>query len=63
MNMNDISDLASSDRKDHSLDLLERGIVTATNTVISLLGMELLSIRQTKVVTTIETWLRCAEFF
>lgn len=58
--MNDISSLANMDQ---SLSILEKGIVTATNTVISFLGLELLSIRQTKVVTTIETWLRCFEFF
>ena len=45
------------------MDILERGIVSATNTVISLLGLDLLGIRTTKVITTIETWLRCAEFF
>jgi hypothetical protein len=46
---------------DDYLDMLERGIVTGSSTVISLLGLDLLGIRQLKIVTTLETWLRCGE--
>jgi len=46
---------------DHSMDMLDRGIVTGTSTVISLLGIDLLAIRQVKIVTSIETWLCCSE--
>ena len=56
--MNDIEQLSSID---HSRDLLERGIVNASSTVISLLGLDLIGIRQLKIVTTLETWLNCGE--
>jgi hypothetical protein len=46
---------------DDSLSVLDRGIVTGTSTVISLLGLDLLAIRQIKVVTTIDTWLHYSE--
>jgi hypothetical protein len=57
--MNDIQELSGMDR---SKDLLDRGIVNASSTVVSLLGLDLIGIRQLKVVTTLDTWLNCAEF-
>lgn len=56
--MNDIDKLSNMD---HSIDLLEKGIVNASSTVISLLGLDLIGIRQIKIITTLETWLNCAE--
>ncbi|TCL75074.1 hypothetical protein EDC14_10034 [Hydrogenispora ethanolica] len=56
--MNDIQEMAMH----HPIDLLDRGVVTGTSTVVSLLGLDLIGIRQLKVVTTLETWLNCAEF-
>jgi hypothetical protein len=56
--MNDIEQLSHID---HSMDLLERGIVNASSTVISLLGLDLIGIRQLKIVTTLDTWLNCSE--
>jgi hypothetical protein len=56
--MNDIEQLSGIN---HSMDLLERGIVNASSTVISLLGLDLIGIRQLKIVTTLETWLNCGE--
>ncbi len=56
--MNDIEQIAGIN---HSGDLLERGIVNATSTIISLLGLDLIGIHQLKVVTTLETWLKCGE--
>lgn len=56
--MNDIQDLTGLHR---SLDLLDRGVVNASATTISLLGIDLLGIRQIKVMTTIDTWLTCGE--
>jgi hypothetical protein len=57
--MNDIHDLPGVDR---AANLLDQGVVTATSTVVSLLGLDLLGIRQLRVVTTLETWLKCAEY-
>jgi hypothetical protein len=56
--MNDIEQLSGVDR---SMDLLERGIVNASSTVISLLGLDLIGIHQIKVTTTLETWLKFGE--
>lgn len=44
-----------------SKDLIERGIVTFSSTTISLLGIDLLGIHQLKIVTTLDTWLGCAD--
>jgi hypothetical protein len=57
--MNDIEQIANVN---HSLDLLEKGIVNASSTVISLLGLDLIGIRQIKIVTTLETWLNCGDY-
>jgi hypothetical protein len=46
----------------HSDDLLDRGIVNSSSTVISLLGLDLIGVRQLKVVTTIDTWLNYGGF-
>ncbi|MEW6623887.1 MAG: hypothetical protein AB1420_12305 [Bacillota bacterium] len=46
-----------------SIHLLERGIVTCSSTTVSLLGIEVLGIRQLKIVTTLDTWLSCAGLF
>ncbi|MEW5920337.1 MAG: hypothetical protein AB1796_05145 [Bacillota bacterium] len=46
-----------------TLDLLERGIVTFNSTTVSLLGIDILGIRQFKLVTTLDTWLACAGLF
>jgi hypothetical protein len=56
--MNDIEQLSSAD---HSMAMLEKGIVNASSTVISLLGLDLIGIRQLKIITTLETWLNCGE--
>jgi hypothetical protein len=56
-----MNDIQESSCVNH-LDLLERGIVNASSTTISLLGLDLIGIRQVKVTTTIDTWLKCAEF-
>ncbi len=47
----------------HQIEMLERGIVTASSTDISLLGIDLLGIRQFKIVTTLDTWLCCGGIF
>jgi hypothetical protein len=57
--MNDAQELTGIN---HPNDLLDRGIVSASSTVVSLLGLDLIGIRQFKVVTTLDTWLNCAEF-
>lgn len=57
--MNDIQDLSGLY---HSIDMLDRGIVNASATTISLLGIDLLGIRNIKLITTIDTWLKCGEF-
>jgi len=57
--MNDIQDLSGINR---SIDTLDRGIVSSSSTVISLLGLDLIGIRQLKIITTLDTWLNCAEF-
>jgi hypothetical protein len=54
------AELSRHPRKDHSFELLEKGIVTVNSTVIDLLGIDLLGIRQFKLVTTLDTWLNCA---
>ncbi|MEW5785139.1 MAG: hypothetical protein AB1767_08735 [Bacillota bacterium] len=46
--------------KDRSLELLERGIVTTSINKIDLLGIDLIGIKQFKLVTTLDTWLNCA---
>lgn len=56
-----MSDIQALPSIEHSIDVLERGIVSASNTAISLLGLDILSIRQVKIVTTLETWLSCPE--
>jgi hypothetical protein len=57
--MNDIEQIANVN---HSVDLLEKGIVNASSTVISLLGLDLIGIRQIKIVTTLETWLNYGDY-
>jgi hypothetical protein len=57
--MNEVQELSGMH---HSDDLLDRGIVNASSTVVSLLGLDLIGIRQLKVVTTIDTWLHYGEF-
>lgn len=54
------SEIMKVPEKGHNADLLERGIVTASSTVIDLLGIDLIGIRQIKIVTTLDTWLNCA---
>jgi hypothetical protein len=56
--MNDIQELSGINRQ---IDMLEKGIVSSSSTVISLLGLDLVGIRHLKIVTTLETWLNCAE--
>lgn len=46
---------------ENTLDSLDRGIVMGSSTVISLLGLDLLGIRQFKIITSLDTWLRCPE--
>jgi hypothetical protein len=57
--MNDIEQMA---HVNHSVDLLEKGIVNASSTVISLLGLDLIGIRQIKIITTLDTWMHYGEF-
>lgn len=57
--MNDVQELSGINR---SIDMLDRGIVSSSSTVVSLLGLDLIGIRQLKIVTSLETWLNCADF-
>ncbi len=56
-----MSDIEQLSNINHSLDLLERGIVNASSTVISLLGLDLIGIRNLKIITTLDTWLKYGE--